>query len=119
MNEIVPGVPRPPRKEDYVPIVRAHLLGRRIEGEELTLRTSLLLMRDRAIATKPIASEPGWHLLDIVEKQAGVAALCTSISVEDLRQFRYLCLRCVGTASDFDMLYSAHPAGDGEADAGG
>lgn len=108
---------RPPRRSDYEPIVRG--LRPLCDGEELMIRTSLLLMRDRAIATKPIACASAWALLDIVEKEVNEIALRT-IPIEDLRQFRYLCLRCVTTASGFDVLYQPGlPGLEGEANVSG
>lgn len=109
---------RPPRREDYDPIVKG--LRPFCDGEELELRTSLLLMRDRAIATKPIACASSWALLDIVEKEAAEVAF-RSIPIDDLREFRRLCVRCVSTASGFDVLYQPHLPGleEGEANARG
>jgi hypothetical protein len=65
---LVPGVSRPPRKEDYFAIVQG--LRPLCEGEELMLRSSLLLMRDRAMACKNAACAPSWALLDVVERVA-------------------------------------------------
>lgn len=93
---------RAPRREDYEPIVKGLLPY--CEGEELRLRTGLLLMRDRAMATKAMASQSSWALLDIVEREAGEVAL-RGCKIDDLREFRRLCVQCVMTASGFDMLY--------------
>jgi hypothetical protein len=113
-REIVPGVSRPPRKEDYFDIVRG--LRPFVQGDELELRSSLLLMRDRAMATKPIACEPAWHLLDVVERQASAAAMNHLFKLEDLRELRRLLLNCVCAASSFDTLYQPRlPLGEGEA----
>lgn len=101
--EVAPGVARPPRREDYESIVRG--LRPLCDGEELMLRSSLLLMRDRAMATKPIACEPAWLLLDVVERTAADNAMNHRVSIEDLREFRRLCMQCVMTASGFDMLF--------------
>jgi hypothetical protein len=100
--DVIPGVGRPPRRDDYIPIVRGLIPF--CDGEELQIRTSLLLMRDRAIATKPIACEASWALLEIVEREASEVAF-RGIPIDDLREFRRLCIRCVMTASGFDMLY--------------
>jgi hypothetical protein len=109
---------RPPRREDYEPIVKGMIPF--CEGEELMLRTSLLLMRDRAIATKAVACEAGWALLDVVEREASEVAL-RAVPIEDLREFRRLCVRCVMAASGFDALYQPNLPGieRGEANAGG
>jgi hypothetical protein len=109
---------RVPRREDYEPIVRG--LRPFCEGEELMLRTSLLLMRDRAMATKPRACEAAWVLLDVVERQASDVAMNHRVNIDDLREIRRLCVRCVTAASGFDALYQPRlPLDEGEADARG
>jgi hypothetical protein len=75
--------------------------------EELALRSSLLLMRDRAAATKRIACEPSFALLDVVEREAAETALNERVPIEDLRELRRLCLNCVAAASSFDTLYQS------------
>jgi hypothetical protein len=114
--EIMPFV-RSPRRSDYDAIVRG--LRPFVGEEELILRTSLLLMRDRAMATKPIACESSWALLDIVEREAAEAALNHRVSIEDLRELRRLCVMCVMNASGFDMLYRPKAPETGEAHTGG
>jgi len=114
---------RPPRRDDYVPIIKGMIPF--CEGEELQIRTSLLLMRDRAMATKAGAVDSGmsssaWALLDIVEREASESAF-QGMPIEDLREFRRLCIQCVMTASNFDALYQPSLPGleEGEADARG
>jgi hypothetical protein len=104
-GEIVKGVSRAPQRSDYEAIVRG--LRPFIEGEELTLRSSLLLMRDRAMSTKNSACEPAWLLLDVVERTASENAMNHRVSIEDLRELRRLCLSCVMAASGFDAMF--HP----------
>ena len=53
---------RHPQRSDYEPTVKAFLPT--AEGLQLELRCSLLLMRDGAVATKPIACEEAWSILD-------------------------------------------------------
>lgn len=115
MTEQAP-LPRPTRREDYEPVVRA--LRPHCDGEELTLRTSLLLMRDRAVATKPIACESAWKLLDIVECEANAVAT-RQAPLDVLREVRRLCVMCVAHASSFDTLYQPRLPGivEGEANA--
>ena len=117
--QIIPGVARPPNRSDYEPIVRAHMATRHVEGEELMLRASLLLVRDRAIATKFISCEPSYTLLELVEKEAGDAALNHRATIEQLRELRRLIGICVTTASGFEMLCRPRSSNVGEANAGG
>lgn len=108
---------RAPRRDDYLPIVKGILPF--CQGEELTIRASLLLMRDMAKATKPIACESAWALLDIVEREADAMAF-RGMPIEDLREVRRLCSRCVATASGFDALYQPRlPLDQGEANGRG
>ena len=118
MNEVTP-LPRPTRRADYEPIVKA--MRPWCDGEEWELRASLLLMRDRAAATKPIACSASWALLDVVEKEAHDAALNERVPLDDLRELRRLCLNCVAAASSFNTLYQPRLPGidQGEANAGG
>lgn len=109
---------RVPRTEDYFPIVRG--LRPFVKEEELELRSSLLLMRDRAMATKPRACEAAWILLDLVERQASDVAMNHRVNIDDLREIRRLCIRCVTAASGFDAIYQPRlPLDEGEADARG
>jgi hypothetical protein len=108
-------IPRPTRRSDYEPIVKA--MRPLCEGEELELRSSLLLMRDRAMATKAMACTPAWALLDVVENVANESALSFAVSRDQLREIRRLCLNCVAAASSFDTLYQPRlPGLEGEAD---
>jgi hypothetical protein len=113
--EIVPGISRPPVRADYEPIVRG--LRPLCEGVELMLRSSLLLMRDRAIATKNTACESSWELLNIVEREANASALNHRCDIESLREIRRLCIMCVCNASGFDALYQPRLPGTDEGEA--
>jgi hypothetical protein len=119
--DIVPGVRRPPTRADYEPIIRS--MRPFVEGEELMLRSSLLLMRDRATATKlrETTCAPAWALLDVVERCASESAMNHLLDIEYLRELRRLCLNCVAAASSFDTLFQPRlPLGDdGEANARG
>lgn len=96
-------LPRPPRRADYEPIVKA--MRPWVGDEELTIRSSLLLLRDRATATKSIACEPSWMLLDVVERIAADNALNNALPVDVLRELRRLCVMCVANASGFDAVF--------------
>lgn len=114
--EVVPGVARPPRRADYEPIVKG--LKPLCDGEELMLRSSLLLMRDRAIATKQRACASSYALLDVVEREASDAALNHRVPLDDLRELRRLCIQCVYISAGFDAMYQPSLPGmdEGEAD---
>jgi hypothetical protein len=119
MNAPLPaGVSRPPKREDYEPIVKG--LRPLVDGEELDLRCSLLLMRDRAIATKNSASEYAWSLLDVVERVGADHAMNHRVDVDSLREMRRVCLNIVCAASSFDAMYQPRlPLDDGEANGRG
>jgi hypothetical protein len=86
------------------------------EGEELKLRTSLLLMRDTAMATKAAACEPAWMLLDVIEREANHSALNHKLKVEELQVIRDSCVHCAIAAQGFDKLYvPLFPGFEGEA----
>jgi hypothetical protein len=117
-GEIVSGLGRPPQRSDYLPIVR----GMRpfVSDEEADLRASLLLMRDRAMATKNSASEYAWSLLDVVERVGADHAMNHRVDVESLREMRRICLNIVCAASSFDAMYQPRlPLGEGEANGRG
>jgi hypothetical protein len=108
------AISRGPKREDYEPIVRG--LRPFCEGEELKLRTGLLLMRDTAIATKTYACEPAWMLLDLIEREANMSALNHKLKVEELQTIRALCIQCAVAAQGFDKLYvPLFPGFEGEA----
>lgn len=93
---------RAPKRDDYIPVVRGLLP--LCDGEELQLRAGLLMMRDRALATKQTACQSSWELLDIIERESAFAAF-RSMPIDDLREWRRLCVLCVMAASGFDQLY--------------
>lgn len=101
---------RPTRREDYEPVVKGMIPF--CSGEELRLRTGLLLMRDRAMSTKAHAVSTGmsasaWALLDIIIREASESAF-QGMPIEALREFRALCVKCVLIAQAFDRLYQPH-----------
>lgn len=95
--------PTYPKREDYEPVIRNFMPG--VEADELELRASLLLMRDRAISTKPIACEEAWQILDLVERTASRDAF-RPMSNEELAEIKRLLIRLVSTASGFDSLWA-------------
>lgn len=112
-GEIVRGVSRAPTRSDYEPIVR----GMRpfIQGEELELRASLLLMRDQSLGRKNSACAPAWMLLDVIESVANENAMNCKVDVETLRELRRICLNCACAASSFDALFNPRlPLDEGE-----
>lgn len=118
MNALPEGISRVPVRSDYEAIVKG--LRPMCDGEELMLRTSLLLMRDRAMATKPRASEYAWSLLDVVERVGADHAMNHRVDVESLREMRRICLNIVCAASSFDGMYQPRlPLEEGEANGRG
>lgn len=115
-REIVPGISRPARRDDYIPIVKA--MRPFVDGEELQLRASLLLMRDRAMATKNTACAPAWTLLDVVERTASENAMNERVPLDVLRELRRLCLNCVASASSFEGLFRSSSQGGADASGG-
>lgn len=95
--------PNYPKREDYEPAVKCFLPG--AKGEELELRSSLLLIRDRSMAAKPGCSEEGWQILDLVERTASRDAF-RSMRLDELRELKRLLIRLVSTASGFDAMWA-------------
>lgn len=95
--------PHYPKREDYEPAVKCFLPS--AQGEELELRASLLLMRDRALSTMPIACEESWQILDLVQRTASRDAF-RSMRIDELREIKRLLIRLVSTASGFDSLFA-------------
>lgn len=116
MNDASP-LPRVTRRQDYEPIVKA--LRPWMAGEELELRTSLMLMRDRATAIKDVVCEPAWHLFSVVERVAQDNATNYRIPLAELREIRNLCAQTVMLARGFDRVFQPILPGldEGEADA--
>ena len=107
---------RPPRRADYVSIVRG--LKPLCHGEELDLRCSLLLMRDQAMGRKNVACEPAWLILDVIERIATDNALHHKVKLDDLRELRRIALNLACAASSLDTLFAPPlPLDEGEADA--
>ena len=108
---------RPPTRSDYEPIVKAQMLAHKLGGEELTLRSSLLLMRDMAIGRKNSACEPAWMLLDVIERLASDNGMNPRVDVDTLREIRRVCLNCACSASSLDTLFAPPllPLDEGEA----
>jgi hypothetical protein len=96
--------PTYPKREDYEPVIHNFMPG--VGGDELELRSSLLLMRDRAMSTKPFACEEAWQILDLVERTAGRDAF-RSMAVNELAEIKRLLIRLVSTASGFDSLFGS------------
>lgn len=107
--------PHFPKREDYEPIVRNFLPT--AEGDALQLRASLLLMRDRCIATKPIACEESWHILDLVERTVSRDAFRPMPDAE-LVMIRQIVVKLVTAAADFDAIFAPKLPLEGVGDRG-
>lgn len=112
-GEIVKGVSR----TDYEAVVKS--LRPHVGDEELKLRSSLLLARDVAMATKAYACESAWKLLDVIERETSAVALDHHFKPDDLRKVHELVKHCAIAAQGFDKLYQPMFPGisDGEANA--
>lgn len=104
-----------PTREDYLPHVRVFMPA--VQGEELEMRASLLLMRDRAMATKGFCSEEAWHILDHVERLASRYAF-TPMPKEDVGELRRILLNLVAAASSLEGVFApqlpfGEPQGNG------
>ena len=116
VQEVVPGVARPPKREDYEPIVKGLLPF--VGEEELMLRSSLLLMRDQAMGRKNSACEPAWAILDVIERIASDNAMYHKIDLETLRELRRVSLNLACAAASLDTIFAPRlPLNEGEADA--
>lgn len=99
----------PPRAA-YEPMVRAFLPA--AFGDELSHRSSLLYIRDRAMAAKEGATEECWHLLDLVERTASRDAF-RPMPAGELGEIRTLLNLTVALAARFDRLFAPElPLGD-------
>lgn len=103
------------RREDYAPTIDALLPG--VQGDELTARCSLLLMRDHAMSTKRHCSEEAWGILDQVERIAGGYAL-QPMKLAELAEIRRVMIMLVAAASDLEGIFQP-PLQIGEAHEGG
>lgn len=112
MSQIAPHI-RGARREDYEPNVLAFVPS--AQGEELEIRSALLLMRDLCMAAKAHASDQGWVLYGLVEQTVSLQAFA-AMPIERLRELRLVCRRCIATAAGFDDLFALPVGGT---DAGG
>lgn len=104
-----------PKREDYEPVVLSFLPT--AEGEGLKMRASLLLTRDRCAATKPIACEEAWHILDLIERTVTRDAFRPMPDAE-LAMIRYILIKLVTAASEFDALFGPPSSLEGIGDRG-
>jgi hypothetical protein len=103
------------RRDEYRPTVERMLPG--VEGEELQLRCSLLLMRDSASATLRHCSEDAAGVLQQVESLAAVYAF-TPLPLDELRELRRTLVRLTSCASGleafaFNLEHKRGPRGRG------
>jgi hypothetical protein len=84
---------------DYEPHVHAFLPG--CGGEELEIRSALLLMRDCAAAAKTHCTDEAYPLLEHVEHLASRFAF-QGMLIEDLRDLRTAMRKLVAAAASID-----------------
>lgn len=75
----------------------------RATGEELELRSRLLLIRDLAIRALGYASEEAYPLLQAISQMAGKYALA-EISVDQLREMRRILVMSSAAANSMQVL---------------
>lgn len=92
------------RRDAYIPIVRSFLPG--LEGKELSLRCSILTMRDQATAWMGYCSDEAYVSLEHIQRLALVYAY-SSISIPRLEQLQYVMLRLTACAADLDEFSKA------------
>lgn len=102
-----------PSRAEYEPMVRAFLP--QAVGDELTHRSALLYIRDRAMAAKSSASEEAYCLLDLVERTASRDAF-RGMPVPELTEIRTLLNLVVALASRFDRLFAPELPMEGDVD---
>ena len=73
------------------------------------MRASLLLMRDRAMATKQFCSEEAWTILDHVERLASLYAF-RSMDLDDLTALRRILVSLVAASSGLEGIFGAQPS---------
>lgn len=100
-------------RDAYIPTVQALLPG--CEGDELTLRCSILNMRDRATSHLRGCSEDAGPVLQTVELLATRYAF-TSMPIEDLKALRYQMVRLVSCASGLEAFAWSYAGGSDAGD---
>lgn len=88
-------------RERYVPIVKHHMP--HCDGEELSLRCALLLMRDQAASRLDKCSEEAWPTLNEVNRLATLYAY-RRIPLEELRDLRQRLIQLTMCASGLEMF---------------
>jgi hypothetical protein len=104
-----------PARERYLPIVRHLLPG--CMGEELQLRCSILLMRDKATSNMRHCSEEAHGILGEINRLAARYAY-ESMPIEELQELRRQMVQLTSCASGLEM-FAWRLANPGGADAGG
>jgi hypothetical protein len=102
-----------PSRDRYIPIVKHHLP--HCEGKELSLRCSILLMRDKATSSARHCSDEAYPLLSEIGRLATVHAY-GSMPIESLELLQYELLRLTSVASGLEGFAFALAGGN---DAGG
>ena len=90
-----------PRWQQYIPTVQAFMPG--CDGDELRERCGLLLMRDRAAATKASCAEESYYLLEHIERVATNHAF-RGMPLHYLRRLRYELVKVVSAASGLELF---------------
>lgn len=102
------------RRDDYIPQVKAFVP--LCDGEELTLRCSILLARDMATKQMQRCSEESYGILAAIAGLASRYAFA-AMPIERLEELRYEIVRLVSCASGIEMF--AFKLSSPDAEAGG
>jgi hypothetical protein len=114
-TDVIAGM-RPPKRSDYAPVVKG--LIPLCEGEELQMRCSILLVRDKSLASMRRCSEESHGVLAEVHRLASQYAF-EAIPTEELRELRYRLVMLTACASGLEMFAYRLACPDGGANAGG
>lgn len=90
-----------PAREKYALIVQHHCPS--AQGEELSLRCSILLLRDKATSNARHCADEAAPILHEIERLATLYAY-SNIPTDELKELRYRLLQLTQTASGLNMF---------------
>jgi hypothetical protein len=99
--ELPAGISRVPQRSDYEGIVKG--LRPLCDGEELMLRCSIMVVRDKAASSMRRCSEQAHGVLSEVHRLASQYAL-ESMPTDELKELRYRLVMLTACASGLEMF---------------